>query len=129
MSGSSPESLARAAWDAVSAGDVNAIHALVSEDVVWHASGRGSRAGDYHGPAGILDYLAGIGESAEDFDVDLDDILIGAERVALLFRVFGRRQGRLLEAGFVLLMRIEEERITEVWSIARDQHAVDEFWA
>ena len=78
MSGSSPESLARAAWDAVSAGDVNAIHALVSEDVVWHASGRGSRAGDYHGPAGILDYLAGIGESAEDFDVDLDDILIGA---------------------------------------------------
>ena len=129
MSDVSQESLARAAWDAVSAGDVNAIHSLVTEDVVWHASGRGARAGDFHGPSGILDYLAGIGESAEDFDVDLDDILIGSERVALLFRVFGRREGRLLEAGFVLLMRTEAERIAEIWSIARDQHAVDEFWA
>lgn len=121
--------LARAAWNAVSESDVAAIGRLVAEDVVWHASGRGSRSGDVSGRAGILDYLAGIGEDAERFDSELEDILVGETHTAILFRVSGQRGGRRLESGFVLLLRFEDNRIAEVWSIARDQHAIDEFWA
>ncbi len=128
MSGADQVELARAAWQAVSAGDVGGVRRLLTEDAVWHASGRGPRAGDFQGPRAILDYLASIGEAADDFDLDLDDILVGTQRVALLFRVFGRRDERLLEAGFILLMRTEGDRIAEIWSVARDQHAVDEFW-
>lgn len=121
--------LARAAWQAVSDADVDGIRRLVADDVVWHASGRGLRSGDFRGRDAILEYLAGIGDDADEFESELDDVLVGAHRTAILFRVSGRREGRLLEAGFVLLMRFEDNRIAEIWSVARDQHAVDEFWA
>ncbi len=121
--------LARAAWRAVSEADVDALRRLVADDVVWHASGRGTRAGDFHGRDAILDYLAGIGDDADEFESELDDVLVGEERTAILFRVSGKRGARLLEAGFVLLMRFEDNQIAEIWSVARDQYAVDEFWA
>lgn len=121
--------LARAAWQAVSEADRDALRRLVADDVVWHASGRGPRSGDHHGRDAILDYLAGIGEDADEFDLELDDVLVGDERTAILFRVSGKRNERLLEAGFVLLMRFEDNRIAEIWSIPRDQYAVDAFWA
>jgi ketosteroid isomerase-like protein len=101
----------------------------VADDVVWHSSGRGPRSGDYRGRDAILEYLASIGEDAEQFDSELDDILVGADRTAILFRVSGRRGERLLEIGFVLLIRFEDNQIAEVWSIARDQYALDEFWS
>lgn len=121
--------LARAAWQAVSEADVDALRRLVADDVIWHASGRGPRSGDFRGRDAILDYLAGIGDDADEFESELDDVLVGQDRTAILFRVSGQRDGRLLEAGFVLLMRFEDNRIAEIWAVARDQYAVDEFWA
>lgn len=121
--------LARAAWQAVSEADVDALRRLVADDVVWHASGRGPRAGDFRGREAILDYLATIGDDADEFESELEDILVGEERTAILFRVSGQRGPRLLEIGFVLLMRFEDNRIAELWSVPRDQYAVDEFWA
>jgi len=121
--------LARAAWQAVSEADVDALRRLIADDVVWHASGRGARAGAFRGRDAILDYLAGIGDDADEFESELEDVLVGEDRTAILFRVSGQREGRLLEAGFVLLMRFEDNRIAELWSVARDQYAVDEFWA
>ena len=44
------------------------------------------------------------------------------------FHVSGLRKGRKLETGFVLL-RIEEDRIADGWSVPRDRHGVDKFWA
>jgi ketosteroid isomerase-like protein len=121
--------LARAAWEAVSSSDVAALTRLTTDGITWHASGRGSRAGHYRGRAGILEYLAGIGDDVERFDAQLEDVLVGERHTAVLFRVSGRRGERQLDAGFVLILRIEGERIAEIWSVARDQFAVDEFWA
>jgi ketosteroid isomerase-like protein len=104
--------LATVVWEAVSAGDVDALAEVCSDDLVWHASGRGPR-----------------GEDAERFDLTLEDILVGDERASVLFRVTGSRKGRRLETGYILLFRIEGSRLAEVWSVARDQYAVDEFWA
>ncbi len=121
--------LARAAWQAVSEANLAAIPRLVADDVVWHASGRGPRSGDHKGRDAVLDFLAGIGEDADEFDLELDDVLVGEQRTAILCRVSGERNGRLLEAGFVLLLRFEDNQIAEVWSVPRDQYAIDEFWA
>lgn len=120
--------LARTAWEAVSASDVDTIQRVCAEDLVWHASGRGPRAGHYRGRAAVLDYLATIGDAAERFDSRLDHVLVNEDLVAVLFHVTGRRRGRVLDTDFILLFRIESGRIAEIWSVARDQHAVDEFW-
>jgi hypothetical protein len=43
--------------------------------------------------------------------------------------VIGKRGGRSLDTGFILIFRIAGERIAEIWAVPRDQYAVDEFWA
>jgi ketosteroid isomerase-like protein len=121
--------VARRAWDAVSAGDPQAFSDLCVPGVVWHAAGRGSHSGTFTGADAILDYLAGIGEDVERFDSELEDVLVGESRAAILFRVSGRRRGRVLETGFVILLRFEDDRIAELWSVPRDQLGIDEFWA
>jgi ketosteroid isomerase-like protein len=121
--------LARTAWQAASHGDTETLARVCTPDVVWHASGHGPRSGDYRGLEAVLDYLAAIGESAERFDSRFDDVLVGEARVAVLFHVTGRRGSKRLDTGYILLFRVEQGQIAEVWSICRDQHAVDEFWS
>jgi ketosteroid isomerase-like protein len=121
--------LAKVAWEAVSAGDVDALAEVCSDDLVWHASGRGPRSGTHSGRDAVLDYLASIGEAADRFDSTLEQILVGRDLVAVLFRVRGSREGRDLDTGFILIFRIEGSKLAEVWSVSRDQYAVDEFWA
>ena len=121
--------LAKTVWQAVSDGDVDVLAEVCSEDLVWHATGRGHRSGSYRGQEAVFSYLASIGEDAERFDSTLEDILVGGERACVLFRVSGLRKGRQLEMGYTLIFRIEGSRLAEVWSVPRDQYAVDEFWA
>ena len=102
---------------------------VFAEGLVWHASGQGPRAGDYWGADAILEYLAAIGDAAERFDSRLDHILVSDDLVAVLFHINGRRRGKVLDTDFILLFRVAEERIAEVWAVPRDQHAIDAFWA
>ena len=120
--------LARTAWEAAAHGDSEMLARCCAEDVVWHASGRGLRSGDYSGLAETLDYLAAIGGGADDFQSSFEDVLVGDDLVAVLFHVTGRRRDRVLDTDFILLFRVEAGRIAEVWAVPRDQHAVDEFW-
>jgi ketosteroid isomerase-like protein len=120
--------LARNAWEAVSASDLDTLSQVCADDLVWHASGRGTRSGDYRGRTAVLDYLAAIGDAAERFDSRLDHVLVNENLVAVLFHVTGTRRSRVLDTDFILLFRVEVGRIAEIWSVPRDQHAVDEFW-
>jgi len=120
--------LARIAWEAVSASDVDVLQEVCAEDLIWHASGRGARSGDYRGRASVLNYLAAIGDAAERFDSRLDHVLVNENLVAVLFHVMGTRRGKTLDTDFILLFRIEASRIAEVWAVPREQYAVDEFW-
>ena len=119
----------REVWGAVSESDVEALSGLTADEVVWHASGRGPRSGDLYGLHAILDYLAAIGEDVERFDAALEDILIGESRDAMLVQVSGMRRGREIETGEIVLLRFDEEQVAEVWSVPRDQIAIDEFWS
>jgi ketosteroid isomerase-like protein len=121
--------IARELWNAVSNADVDRIERLSSDGLVWHTTGRGPRAGTYRGRQVVLDHLAEIGEHADRFDSELEDILVGVHYTALLYRVRAARLDRKLDTRWVLLLRIADERLAEAWSIPSDQHAVDEFWA
>jgi ketosteroid isomerase-like protein len=121
--------LARSAWEAAAGGDRETLARVCAPGVVWHASGRGPRSGDYRGIDSVLEYLAAIGDAADRFDSRFDDVLIGDQKVAVLFHVSGERRGRRLDTDFLLLFRVEDGQIAEIWAVPRDQHAVDAFWA
>jgi ketosteroid isomerase-like protein len=121
--------LARTAWEAVACADAETLAHLCKKDVVWHSTGRGPRAGDYLGLEAVLDHLRGLGEAAEQYSSRPVAVLGGEDRAAVIFHATGRRRGRVLDHDFVLLFRMEEQRIAEIWSVSFDQHATDEFWA
>jgi ketosteroid isomerase-like protein len=121
--------LARTAWEAAASGDRETLARVCAPGVVWHASGRGPRSGDYRGIDPVLEYLAAIGDAADRFDSRFDDVLVGDQTVAVLFHVSGERRGRRLDTDFLLLFRVEDGQIAEIWAVPRDQHAVDAFWA
>ena len=89
--------LARAAWRAVSGGDVDALERILAPDVVWHATARAPWQGDHAGPQAISDFLARIGELMQVFDARLDDVLVSADRVAMVFHVRVQVASRTIE--------------------------------
>jgi hypothetical protein len=121
--------LAKLAWEAVSVGDAELLSEVCAEDLVWNASGRGTRSGVFRGQEAVFGFLAAVGDLAERFDSTLEDILVGSKYVSVLFRVSGLRGERKLDTGYILIFRIAESRIAEIWAVPRDQYAVDEFWA
>ncbi|HAC78710.1 MAG: nuclear transport factor 2 family protein [Candidatus Binatia bacterium] len=121
--------IARQAWEAVSTADVESLARVSTAAVVWHASGRGIRAGTHRGRRAVMDYLASLGDDVDSLSLDLVDVLTGDLRTALLVRLTGARHGKELDTQFVVLLRMEERKIAEVWSMPNDQYLVDEFWA
>ena len=121
--------LAQTAWEAVAHADAETLAHLCKKDIVWHVTGRGPRSGDYRGLEAVLDHLRGLGEDAEQFNSRLVAVMGGENRAAVIFHSTGRRCGRVLDHDYVLLFRIEDQRIAEIWSVAFDQRAAEEFWA
>ena len=121
--------LAQTACEAVAHADAETLAYLCKNDVVWHVTGRGPRAADYRGLEAVVDYLRSLGEAAEQFDLHLDAVMGGEDRAAVVFHTTGQRQGRVLDNHTVLLFRMEEQRIAEVWSLAFDERVDEEFWA
>jgi len=120
--------LVEKAWQAVAASDVEALLETFSPDIVWHVTGNNPWRGDHAGSEAILEYLAQVGESGDTYDATLEDVMTSADRAALVFSVKTRRNGVPLETSYVLLVRIAEGRIAEVWTLALDPARVDEFW-
>jgi ketosteroid isomerase-like protein len=121
--------LAKTAWAAVSAGDVAALSRICTPDVTWRASGRGPLSGDHRGQKAVFDYLATVGDAADRFDSDFDRVLVGDDGAAVIFHAVGQRGPKTLDTDYILIFRIQDGLIAEVWSVARDQYAVDAFWS
>jgi ketosteroid isomerase-like protein len=120
--------LVERSWQAVAASDVETLLETWSPEIIWHVTGNNPWRGDHVGSEAILEYLAQVGDSGETYDATLEDVMASHERAALVFSVKTRRRGVALETSYVLLVRIAEERVAEVWTLALDPAGVDEFW-
>ena len=122
-------SLIRDALRAVARGEAETLKQLCADGIQWHAMGRTPWAGDHEGIDAVLDYLVRVGEAADVYEADLTDLLVSEERAATVMQVSARRGDLRLEVQFVILYRIAEGKIAEVWSTPLDPHATYVFWA
>ena len=120
--------LARAAWRAVSGGDVDALERILAPDVVWHATARAPWQGDHAGPEAGSNFLARIGELMQVFDARLDDVLVSADRVAMVFHVRVQVASRTIEIDYLLLARVKGGRAAEIWTLPLDPAALAAFF-
>ena len=116
---------------AVQRGDWATGFGFFADDVVLHAPGRSSLAGEHRGREAVEGYLhAALARShGAMVEVELVDMLASEERVALVVRErFGRPEGTV-EIRRANLYRLRGEQIVEISIFEADQYEVDELLA
>ena len=114
---------------AMQAGDREAAFAFYADDLVAHVPGRSALAGELRGRDAFVGYIQAVLARVEHADVDLVEMLVGEERVALLVRERLAGPDGEVEIGRANVYRVRDGRITEIWIYEADQYAVDDLLA
>lgn len=115
---------------AAAAGDMGALAATLSNDVVWHQPGANQLSGDHVGPEAIVAHLGKFMElSGGTFALETESATEGGNLVATTVRFTAKREGAVdLDQHGVDVFRVEGDQIAEVWLIGEDQEVEDRFW-
>lgn len=118
--------------DALRSGDISAVRALLSPDIVWHQPGSSDVSGDVSGPNAVIDLLSSLMvKSGGTLTVATETVMVNGPMVAVNVRFdASRADGWRLEMGRVDVFRIDGPQglIDEVWLFSADQEAEDLFW-
>jgi uncharacterized protein len=116
-------------YGALGSGDAGALATALAPDVALHVPGRHHLAGTHRGPAAVLEFLTATSTATDGGErVEVLDVMGGREHVAVYARSRARRGDAVLDNPTVHLLRVEGDRVTEVWFHNRDQRSVDAFW-
>ncbi|MFC4586688.1 nuclear transport factor 2 family protein [Sphaerisporangium corydalis] len=122
---------ARESYDAIAKGDLDHIRDnLLADDVVFHVPGRGSLAGVHTGKADVLSYLAKLSDqTGSSLRYEPDVYLADDEHVAVMLRIRGNHDGKILDERGVHVFTIAGGKITGRWSFPQDSYVIDEFFS
>jgi ketosteroid isomerase-like protein len=119
----------KALWAAVAEGDPELVREYLSEDVEWHAQGTHAQTGEFRGPDQVLDYLARLGEAADDLVSDLKEIYHSESGAVAWYHVTARRELKRLDMDMLLQTWIENGLVVRARTVPTDQHRNDLFWS
>lgn len=125
------EKVGRRLFSAFESSDMASIDALLAEDVIWNAPGRGVNAGRRHGKQELF---AGMGRLAEltggTLRGEIHDVLASDEHAIVLQTTRGEREGRApLEDREAIVLHVKDGQVVEVWEHPSDLHAMDAFFS
>jgi ketosteroid isomerase-like protein len=120
----------RSGYQAFGNGDMAALDTLFADDVVWHVAGGGSMAGEFVGKEQVFGQLGQFMErSGGTYKIEPHDFLASHDHGVVLSKSTASREGRQLDARFVDIFHVSDDRVTEWWSSSIDQAENDAFWA
>ena len=127
---SSTLAIARRYVDAVSAKDFAAVAGLFAENIVWHQPGDNAVSGTYSGAAAVGEMLAVQMAATEGtFELQLTgDPMINGALAAIPVHFAAKRSGNEMSMDGFDVLRVEGDKIAEVWLFSVDQQAEDAFW-
>ncbi|HYI63050.1 MAG TPA: nuclear transport factor 2 family protein [Acidimicrobiales bacterium] len=112
-------------------GDLDGVLACYHPDLVIHYFGSSPLAGDHVGFEAAVTALAQATARSARVLERVVDVLVGAERSALVVEerlgVAGDEPGRVVQR--VLVFRVEDARLRECWLFDEDQRFVDALWS
>jgi hypothetical protein len=115
-------------FQAFAEGDMVAMKELFADDATWHVGGKNRWSGDYQGVDAILGFFGGISSEAS-LSQDLHAVLADDEHVVVLVNGTATRGDKTLDSQTVFIFHLSDGKTTEVWGVAVDPYAGDEFWA
>jgi ketosteroid isomerase-like protein len=124
------EAVIRRGYESFNSGNMEELGRLFSEDIVWHAGGRGRLAGEKRGREATFAYFGQLAElSGGTFRAELHDVVAGDEHVAGVHTNTGERNGKRLNLHEVLLFHLRDGKVVEAWEHYEDSQVYDEFFA
>jgi len=109
--------------------DLEALGALLADDVTWITPGANVLSGEYRGRARVVAYLReAVRLTAGTIQVRPVDLLVGHDHVAALVDVSGELDGRSIRDRSIQLFRLHDGLIVERRLFPGDQAATDAFW-
>jgi ketosteroid isomerase-like protein len=99
--------------------DFEAMHRLMSDDLVFHSAFAASEGRVFKGHAGVNDYFDSVEGSFDDLSLPIDDVLdAGGDQVVLLVRVCGRGRasGVAIEQPFGQIWTVGDGLVREIVS-------------
>ena len=128
MSQAANEKLALRAWQGVAEGEVPALLETWDAKIVWHSAGLHPWSGRFEGIDAVLNHIAEIGESCDQFDAQLDEFLTSDRRIVYFFRAHVRRGTRSADVDYVMSARHENGRMTYIWLAPMDPEPLAALW-
>ena len=122
--------LVRGGYEAFGKGDIPAVVAIWSDDIVWHISGRSPLARDYTGAAEVLGFFGQLQElSGGSFALEIHDVLASDDHVVVLVSQTGHRGDKSMNTPAAHIWHVENGKATEFWGAVYDLYAADDFWS
>ena len=122
MSGSTPANVARAAYDAFAAGDLEALGALLSEDTHWQIGDAAPLNGDYHGRDEVFgNFLGRLMEiTGGTLRLEVHDVMGSDKHACGVVRERAERDGKVLDAWTTHLFQVQDGKVIRFWASSSD---------
>ena len=117
--------------ETLTAGKAADVLPFYADDLVLHIPGRSPHAGTFRGQDAVLSYYTRVFRDTDGKfqPLGVDDILASDTHAASLVRWRVERNGEELLIDRVVVYRIENEKIAEIWVRDWDQYAYDALFA
>lgn len=120
----------RSAYDAFGRGDLDAVAAAFSPDIVWQEAGRSPVSGTYKGRDAVFGLFGRLFELSEGtFKVELHDVTASDDHLVGLAKLSGTRGGKSLTWNEAHIWHFKNGVAVEFWNAPVEAAEVDEFWS
>lgn len=121
----------RKGYDAFEKGDLATLGELFSDDIVWHAPGRGPISGDYKGKEEVFGFFGKlVQETGGTFKLEVEDMFANDERGVATQRISADRDGKHLDNYSTNVFRFDADgKVVESWGMAVDTEVGTEFFS
>ena len=113
----------------VAAKDWVAARSFFADDMVAHVGGDNPTSGTYEGAEAFMSYLGKTTAMLDSIEIVPHDLLASDDHAVALSTITSTRGDRTLSSNRVVVYHLDEDKITELWIIAPDQKALDEFFS
>lgn len=120
----------RRTYDAYMKKDFDALKTLFAPNITWHVSGKSGVSGDYEGVDEVLDYFKQtLEDTGGTLKPEAQGFLGGEDYGAILLHVTASRQSKKLADDQMLVGKIRDGRVIEMWQTSTNQYQADPFWS
>ena len=122
--------LVRRGYEAFSAGDMDTLRDIFSEDATWHAAGNGPISGVKQGRDEILTYFGELGSRSNgSMNVTVEDVIVGQKYTVGIQLTRAERNGKTLDERQVIVFSVSDGKVTEGIEMAEDTSKAADFWS